>query len=212
MKNYQQLYYQNYYAQNKTGEYISVSRRECFAPPEEPSPENQYKQRWFYDPEAGYAVRLERGVLGEATHRANGASLKREERHRDRKTQCVWKGTEKCDQNCDHCSHKMNRTFELDKPMIGKDGDEGSGLNLADETASIEGILENKELLDALFSLLERLTHEERELWGFLQTKAKKQDIANYLRLTLDGVRYREQCLFSKIRADKTLRNFFEDH
>ena len=80
MKNYQKLYYQHYYAQNSNGEYVGVSRRECFAPPENPTPENPFKQRWFYDTEAGYAVRLERSVLGETTYRSNDTSLKREER------------------------------------------------------------------------------------------------------------------------------------
>jgi hypothetical protein len=32
MKNYQSLYYKNYFAQNADGDYIPVNRKDCFAP------------------------------------------------------------------------------------------------------------------------------------------------------------------------------------
>ena len=53
MKNYQKLYYQHYYAQKPNGEYVAVRRRECFAPPEEPTAENPFRQRWFEDYRVG---------------------------------------------------------------------------------------------------------------------------------------------------------------
>jgi hypothetical protein len=65
MKNYQKLYYQRYYAQNENGEHLPVSRRECFAPGEEPTAANPFKQRWYYDPEGGYALRLARTRQGD---------------------------------------------------------------------------------------------------------------------------------------------------
>ena len=78
MKNYQSLYYKNYFAQNADGDYIPVNRKDCFAPGETPTPDNPFRQRWFYDPEAGYAVRLERNQCGEDIYLMNSASMKRE--------------------------------------------------------------------------------------------------------------------------------------
>jgi hypothetical protein len=210
MKNYQKLFYQHYYAQSSNGEYVEVSRRECFAPPENPTLENPFKQRWFYDAEAGYAVRLERSLLGEKTYRASDTPLKREERHQQQKFQCLWKGTKNCDQECEHCKKRVSRTVELDKTYTnGEDGLE-SKFDLADEAADIAGILEDKVLLAALIEALSKLSPEDRELWNFLKINEKKQVIANKFNLTLDGVRYREQRLFAKLRSDKNLKVFFE--
>lgn len=89
MKNYQSLYYKNYFAQNADGDYIPVNRKDCFAPGETPTPDNHFRQRWFYDPEAGYAVRLERNQRGEDTYLMNAASLKKEERQRVKRSEMV---------------------------------------------------------------------------------------------------------------------------
>ncbi|NLN65375.1 MAG: hypothetical protein GX144_08205, partial [Clostridiaceae bacterium] len=125
MKNYQKLFYKNYYAQNEKGEYIPVSRKVCFAPAEPPTEDNPYKQKWFYDPEAGYAVRLERNKENEDIHRLNDTSLKKEERYRDRKFSCVWKDTSNCNQDCIKCIRKNTcRTVELDKTWANENSDE----------------------------------------------------------------------------------------
>ena len=65
MKHYQKLYYKHFYAQNENGEYVPVTKQVCFAAAETPDENNPYKQRWFYDPEAGYAVRLARTSDGD---------------------------------------------------------------------------------------------------------------------------------------------------
>ena len=81
MKHYQKLYYKHFYAQDENGEYIPVSKKVCFAPAEEPDTTNPYKQRWFYDQEAGYAVRLARTSDGDKLGRRNAADLKAAERY-----------------------------------------------------------------------------------------------------------------------------------
>ena len=108
MKNYQRLHYRQYYAQNPDGEYVTVTRRECFAPATSPTTVNPYPQRWFYDPEAGYAVRLARTKTGDDLGKRNAADLKSEERARERRLRCIWKGTKNCDQNCDQCSRQQH--------------------------------------------------------------------------------------------------------
>ena len=210
MRNYQKLHYQHYYAQTSTDDCVPVSRRECFAPPEEPTADNPFKQRWFYDPEAGYAVRLERSAYGDAIHRIGGASLKREERHKARKSQCVWKNTMHCDQNCDRCTRCVSRTVDIDRPHVNQSDGAECPLEFADVSANVEAIAQDRAMLSALIAVLNELTQDEQALWAFLIAKAKKQEIADRFNLTLDGVRYREKRLFAKIRSDDTLRNYFD--
>jgi hypothetical protein len=209
MKNYQKLYYANYYEMTPDGDHIEVSRRACFAPPEDPTAENLFKQRWFYSPDQGIAIRLPRNELGDRTGKDNAADLRKMERDNARKTQCVWNGTKKCDQQCDYCTRKVARTLELDKTYEGEDG-LVSRFEPADESADIEKILEDKERLSTLFAALERLSPDDRELWELMKVKAKKQDIADRFGLTLDGVRYREKRLTGILRSDGSLIAFFE--
>ncbi|MEA4898698.1 MAG: hypothetical protein VB115_10680 [Christensenellaceae bacterium] len=211
MKNYQRLYYQHYYAQNPDGECVSVTRRECFALTTPPTADNLYPQRWHYDPEAGYVIRLARTKTGDDLGKRNAADLKSEERARDRKYRCVWKGTKNCDQNCARCNRRhISRTVELDKSW-GNDNDPDlqRRFDIADEAADIEAIVADGEMLAALIASLDKLSEDDRELWTLLRDKAKKQEIADHFNLTLDGVRYREKRLFAKLRADKTLSALF---
>ena len=187
MKNYQSLYYKDYYAQSPDGGYIPVSRKECFAPGEDPTADNPFRQRWFYDPEASYAVRLERSQRSEELYLTNAASLKKEERQRD----------------------KRDDMIELDQPRYNDDGDEGT-IEIEDESADIEAIIENRDLLSTLFAALDQYSPGDRELWDFLIKEEKKQVIADYFGITLDGVRYREQRLHKNLRSDKTIQNILK--
>jgi hypothetical protein len=192
MRNYQKLYYQHYYEMLPNGVETEVTRRECFAPAEDPTPANPFKQRWFYDPEASYAVRLPRNQMGDVLGKRNAADLKAEERYQIRKSE-----------NC---------PGELDKPnTYGDDGDEVLK-EFKDETVDILAILEDQERLSALISALDRLTLDDLELWTCLITKVKKQDIADRFNLTLDGVYYREKRLKSILRSDNTLKSFYTDN
>ena len=212
MKNYQKLFYKNYYAQNEKGEYIPVSRKACFAPAEPPTEDKPYKQRWFYDPEAGYAVRLERNNQNEDIHRLNDTSLKREERYRSRKFSCVWKNTTNCDQNCNECNRKKTcRTVELDKAWTSENSDETKSIfDPIDETENLTEMLEEKELISVLATALEKLSAEDLELFNCLMNKEQKKVIAEKLNITVDGVRYRELQLRKKLLSNKDLKDFLE--
>lgn len=192
MKNYQKLYYQHYYEMLPNGTESEVTRRECFAPAQEPSPGNPFKQRWFYDPEASYAVRLPRNQMGDVLGKRNAADLKATERYQIRKNE-----------NC---------PGELDKPIAyGDDGNEVF-IEVTDESADILAILEDQERLSALISTLNQLAPDDRELWTCLVNKVKKQDIADRFNLTLDGVYYREKRLKSILRSDNTLKSFYTEN
>ena len=212
MKNYQRLYYKNYYAQNEKGEYIPVSKKACFAPAEPPTEDNPYKQKWFYDPEAGYAVRLERNKQNEDIHRLNDTSLKREERYNNKKFSCIWKDTSNCNQDCIKCTRRNTcRTVELDKTWTSEKKDEMNSIfDPIDETHNITEILEDKELISILSSALDKLSAEDKQLFSYLINKEGKKSIAEKLNITVDGVRYRELQLRKKLLANKGLKDFLE--
>ena len=190
MKNYQNLYYQQYYEMLPNGMETEVTRRACFAPAEDPTQANPFKQRWYYDPEASYVIRLPRNQMGDDLGKRNAADLKATERYQARKVE-----------NC---------PGELDRPISC--GDDGSDvfIDVADETADILAILEDREQLTALISALNKLAPDERELWNCLANKVKKKEIAVRFGITLDGVYYRERRLKSILRSDATLKIFYE--
>ena len=76
MKNYQKLYYQHYYEMLPDAMETEVTRRACFAPAEDPTHANPFKQRWYYDPEASYVIRLPRNQMGDDLGKRNAADLK----------------------------------------------------------------------------------------------------------------------------------------
>lgn len=209
MKNYQSLTYQNYYAQDENGQYIKVNRKACFSPAEPPTEDNPSKQRWYYDHEAGYAVRLDRNLANEDLHRFNSTSLKREERYRNRKFSCVWKDTSNCDQNCNQCNRKnTSRTVELDRTWTSSGNDEMVSIfEPIDESQNIINILEDQELQSILASVLDKLSPEDIELYQALLNKEKKKVIAERFDITVDGVRYRELQLRKKLLLDSSLKN-----
>lgn len=128
--------------------------------------------------------------MGDDLGKRNAADLKAEERYQIRKVE-----------NC---------PGELDKPIAY--GNDGNAIfkEVKDETADVLAIIEDQALLDALVSVLDRLAPDDRELWSCLVNKVKKQEIADRFNLTLDGVYYREKRLKSILRADATLKTFYE--
>ena len=189
MKNYQKLYYQHYYEILPNGTETEVTRRTCFAPAEDPTMTNPFKQRWYYDPEASYVIRLPRNQTGDDLGKRNAADLKAAERYQVRKIK-----------NC---------PGELDRPISCEDGNEVL-LEVEDEKADTLAILEDREKLSALFSALNKLAPDDRALWDCLTNKVKKQDIADRFGITLDGVYYREKRLKAILRSDATLKIFYE--
>lgn len=208
MKNYQRVSYRKYYAQDENGKYVEVDRKTCFATAGLPTEDNPYKQRWFYDEEAGYVVRLSRTKKSEDIHRFNSSSLKREERYRNRKFACIYKDTNKCNQDCDRCEYKnTSRTVELDKNWSNDKDEMDSFFTPTDDSQDILNILEDKELMNILQSAFENLSFEDQLLFNCLIEKKAKKVVAKLLGITVDGVRYRELQLRKKLLSNKDLKN-----
>lgn len=211
MKNYQRVNYRKYYAQDENGNYVEVDRKTCFATAELPTEDNPYKQRWFYDEEAGYVIRLSRTKQSEDIHRFNSTSLKREERYRNGKFACIYKDTNKCNQDCNKCEWKnTSRTVELDKNWSNDNDEMNSFFTPTDDNQDILNILEDKELINILQSAFESLPLEDQLLFNCLIERKAKKDVAKLLDITVDGVRYRELQLRKRLLANKNLKIFLE--
>ena len=178
MKNYQSLHFDRYYVMDGHGNHVSCSRSECFAAPDD-LPGCPYKQRWLYDAEAGYAVRLPRTKLGDDLGRFNQAFLKKEERYRNRRSAQV----------------------SIDQPRFNDDGDEVGGMDFADPNVNIEGRFIEQDSYRRLTELLSQLKEADRQLIKFLRAKTPKQQVADFFGITLDGVYYREKQLKKRIKA-----------
>jgi len=211
MKNYQRVNYRKYYAQDENGRYVEVDRKTCFATAELPTEDNPYKQRWFYDEEASYVIRLSRTKESEDIHRFNSTSLKKEERYRNRKFTCIYKDANKCNQDCNKCKWKnTSRTVELDKNWSKGNDEMDSIFTPTDDSQDIFSILEDKELTGLIRIAFDSLSPEDQLLFNCLLERKAKKDVAKLLKITVDGVRYRELQLRKKLLSNKDLKNFLE--
>ena len=178
MLNYQKFHFSHYYVMDTNGMTAPCTRCECFAAPDD-LPGCPYKQRWLYDAEAGYAVRLPRTKLGDDLGRFNQAFLKKEERYRDHRSAQV----------------------SIDQPRFNDDGDEVGGMDFADPNVDIEGRFIEQDSYRRLTELLSQLKEADRQLIKFLRAKTPKQQVADFFGITLDGVYYREKQLKKRIKS-----------
>ena len=178
MLNYQKLHYDRFYIIDSNGLTTPCTRAECFAIPED-CPSCEYKQRWYYDEEAGYALRLPRTQMGEDLGLRNQADLKKEERYRDRRATQI----------------------SIDQPRNNDDGDDVGGLDFADPGVDIEAQFIDQDSFARLNTLLAQLKKADRELIAFLQAHTPKQEIADHFGISVAGVRYRELQLRKRIKS-----------
>ena len=201
-----------YYIFSEDGEQESkVTRAECLAHTEET--ENPFLQRWFVDEESGLVIRLPRNQMGEDLARYNMRSIWREQKYQERKTQCVWKGTNKCDQKCEDCRSRTSRTIELDKPLSNNTDDQGSDTYFEpSDPTDIAEIIEQKALLDILYAALATLAQEDLELIKDIYWHGKtERELAPLLGYKQSkSVNKRKQKILETLRQNEALKEFFE--
>ena len=237
MKNHQKQHYHEFYIMLSDGSSIKTSRRECFAPAEPVTSDKPYPQRWYYSPDQQMAIRLPRNELGEKFGKDNATDLKSEEREAERKNLCIGQTSHAsctvtcaechfsdycdseyrakngvgCKRKCDCCSSYVRRTLELDKPLGFNDDGAEVTFDLADETADVEGTYSGTEQRDAIAAIIASLDPVDRELWFCLVRKIKKNEVADRLHMTVDGVYYRQKRLERMLRENEALKKFFEN-
>ena len=216
--NFMKHNFKDYYAPDGKGGYKEVKRGECFNYDTE-SFDGKYPQRWYWDIENSFAIRLERNENGKKIY--NGA---RAERRRAWKTYleqfgCVYKECLNCkgweeiidgENKCDSCIKHI--TFiALDEEHENGDGEKKVQFDIeAESTTNPEHQAITNELLKALNKVLQTLDADERTLWKFLVSDTKKKIIAEHFKWTLDQLSYRQLKLYTKLRSNQTLKNFFE--
>lgn len=199
-----------YYTLSDDGKiHTETSRAACLARSEEP--ENSFPQRWYVDEESGLVVRLPRNQMGEDLARENMRSIWREQKYQERKFQCVWKGTNKCDHKCETCTSRTSRTVELDKPL-GNDSDGSDTFYEPADPTDITEFLEQKAVLDTLYAALATLTQKDRELITdriilerTVRELAPKYDYKSSRSITVHVRR-----ILDILRNDEALKKFFE--
>ena len=199
-----------YYTLSDDGKiHTETSRAACLARSEEP--ENSFPQRWYVDEESGLVVRLPRNQMGEDLARENMLSIWREQKYQERKFQCVWKGTNKCDQKCETCKSRTSRTVELDKPL-GNDSDGSDTFYEPADPTDITEFLEQKAVLDTLYAALATLTQKDRELITdrIILEKTVRELAPKYDFKSSRSITVHVRRILDILRNDEALKKFFE--
>ena len=199
-----------YYTLSDDGKiHTETSRAACLARSEEP--ENSFPQRWYVDEESGLVVRLPRNQMGEDLARENMRSIWREQKYQERKFQCVWKGTSKCNQKCETCESRTSRTVELDKPL-GNDSDGSDTYYEPADPTDITEFLEQKAVLDTLHAALAALTQKDRELITdrIILEKTVRELAPKYDFKSSRSITVHVRRILDILRNDEALKKFFE--
>lgn len=199
-----------YYTLSDDGKiHTETSRAACLARSEEPN--NPFPQRWYVDEESGLVVRLPRNQMGEDLARDNMRSIWREQKYQERKFQCVWKGTNKCDQKCETCTSRTSRTVELDKPL-GNDSDGSDAFYEPADPTDITEFLEQKAVLDTLYAALATLTQKDRELITdrIILEKTVRELAPKYDFKSSRSITVHVRRILDILRNDEALKQFFE--
>jgi len=220
--------YGSYYIQLPDGETVEATREECFAPSYDAN------QRWYWDEEQfTVAIRLQATPEGKATGNAHLASLRKEERYRDWRLGCIWKGQPECRQKCSMCGYcdwtspddcldceqkciectldHKSRTIEMDMFWNGDGAEENGSQWEFFSDVDIEREYEEQEKLEALETALGELSDDERQLWDYLADGMTERDIAKILGMTQTGINYRSSKLLKKLSANPAIAGFRED-
>lgn len=201
-----------YYMLSDDGKiHTEISRSVCLAHTDET--DNQFPQRWYVDEESGLVVRLPRNQKGEDLARDNMRFIWREQKHQERKFQCIWKGTNKCDQKCETCKSRTSRTVELNKPLNNDaDGDGSDTYFEPSDPTDIADILEQKALLDTLYSALAALTQGDRDLITdrIILEKTVRELAPKYGFKSSRSITVHVRRILDILRNDEALKKFFE--
>ncbi|MCD8076298.1 MAG: hypothetical protein LUF27_14940 [Lachnospiraceae bacterium] len=104
MVDYKSFHFKEYRIMLPDGESEKVSRVECFRNGDMPTEDNPFKQRWFFSPDQGLAIRLPRNELGEKWYRYNDTELRAVCRRLEKENACLAQKTKvKCPIRCEDC-------------------------------------------------------------------------------------------------------------
>jgi hypothetical protein len=209
--------FKNYFAPDGRGDYKAVSRSECLSY-DKRSFTGKYPQRWHWDAESSFVIRLERNDRGERIYNEARADRRRLQKTALEQSGCVCKECLDCkgwdvavgsERKCDTCV-KHVLFISLDEDTTAEDGNKAVCVELSADT-DVHQEIKSSFLLETLHKELQGFTAIERDLWRHLVAGDSKKAIAAHFGWTLDKLSYRQLKLFSKIRSNSGLKSFFEN-
>ena len=114
-----------------------------------------------------------------------------------------------CDMDCCTCRfHKGGDELSLDYTVTDEDGNEKSWLDdLADDAPSAQSILEDRELLDNLICMLDKLDPDGRRICELLLQNKTEREIAAII-----GISQQSTINYKKKKAFDALRELLRDY
>ena len=127
---------------------------------------------------------------------------KRQQKH----GRCVCPASKRylCDMDCFTCPYaKAGEQLSLDNTVSDGDGNEKSWLDdVPDESAAIAEVLEDAELLNALYAKLNKLDQEGRLICQLIMEGKSERDCGKEMDLSRNTFVYRRDKLFQKLRSE----------
>ena len=135
-------------------------------------------------------------------YRDINAYRKRQQEH----GRCVCPASKRylCDMDCLTCPYaKADDQLSLDNTISDSDGNEKSWLDdMSDESAAIAEVLEDAELLHALYAKLNELDPEGRLICQLVMQGKSERDCGKKMGLSRSTFVYRRDKLFQKLRSE----------
>ena len=163
--------------------------------------DNQSKQYRIYIKESKSWVDVNKEFYTNY-YRDINAYRKRQQEH----SRCVCPASKRylCDMDCLTCPYaKAGDQLSLDNTVNDGDGNEKSWLDdMPDESAAIAEVLEDAELLHALYAKLNELDPEGRLICQLIMEGKSERDCSKEMGLSRNTFVYRRDKLFQKLRSE----------
>lgn len=235
MIDYKHFRYNEYRIMSTVGETEVVNRFECFKKGDKPTADNPFKQRWFFSPDQGLAIRLPRNELGERIYRYNDTELRAINREATAANACLaQKGKANCPITCANCNHFDECTspeFVMDGhkcsrkcigcnlctvaivslDLIVSDGTASSYMKEFNQDNNPEAYLideeSTQELQEATRKFVSNLSKRDKEICSYISDGKTNVEIAKLLKVTEGAIRKKRKKL-TRLSDAAGLKNF----
>lgn len=144
-------------------------------------------------------MRLARTRENDFIGKRNLADLKSDERRRIKETQCIWKNSKKCDNNCESCNiQQMGRFVTLDEGWLEDAVSFGDSerTRLTDPALIYEGV----ELRETINRAMSKLSADERRIISIAFWDMPSSEAARRLGIPRTTFEYRRNKIIDKLR------------
>ena len=133
-------------------------------------------------------------------------SVWREEKALEREDRCMVSNGKgkivRCTGNCASCEHRNENSM-----LSIETAEENGGLNIEDKNARPDTIVEDAELLKALWERIDELCDEDQTILKMFSNGASEREISAAVNLSQKGVNKRKKALFELLK--NYLKDFF---